>query len=94
MAAGVPDMVQIPMRGSAMGARGGAGTLQLARNRARLVRRGKPRRAVLTRTNAAMRPCGLGNAQDRLRTDGADVPGVSVVERAAFRNPPDFCGAL
>lgn len=93
-AVGMSDMVLIPMQGSSMDARGGARTLRLIRNQARMVRRDIPHCVVLTRTNAAMRPRALRNVQDQLRTSGVDVLETSLVERAAYRDLLDFGGTL
>ena len=93
-AIGMSDMVLIPMQGSSMDARGGAKTLRLIRNQARMVRRDIPHCAVLTRTNAAMRPRALKNVQDQLRANGVDVLRTSLVERAAYRDLLDFGGTL
>ena len=93
-AIGMSDLVLIPMQGSSMDARGGARTIRLIRNQAKMVRRNIPHCVVLTRTNAAMRSRALRNVQDQLRANGVDVLGTSLVERAAYRDLLDFGGTL
>ncbi len=93
-AIGMSDLVLIPMQGSSMDARGGARTIRLIRNQAKMVRHNIPHCVVLTRTNAAMRSRALRNVQDQLRANGVDVLGTNLVERAAYRDLLDFGGTL
>ncbi len=93
-AVGMSDLVLIPMQGSSMDARGGAKTLRLIGNQARMVRRDIPHSVVLTRTSAAMRSRALRNVQDQLRENGIDVLQTGLVERAAFRDLLEFGGTL
>lgn len=93
-AVGMSDLVLIPMQGSSMDARGGAKTLRLIRNQAKMARRDIPHSVILTRTNAAMRSRALKNVQDQLRANGINVLKTSLVERAAYRDLLEFGGTL
>ena len=93
-AIGMSDLVLVPMQGSSMDARGGARTIRLIRNQAKMVRRSIPHCVVLTRTNAAMRSRALRNVQAQLRANGVDVLETSLVERAAYRDLLEFGGTL
>lgn len=93
-AVGMSDLVMIPMQGSSMDARGGAKTLRLIRNQAKMARRGIPHSVILTRTNAAMRSRALKNVQDQLLANGVHVLGTGLVERAAYRDLLEFGGTL
>ena len=93
-AVGMSDLVLIPMQGSSMDARGGAKTLRLIRNQAKMARRDIPHSVILTRTNAAMRSRALRNVQDQLQANGVHVLGTGLVERAAYRDLLEFGGTL
>ncbi|NBB81663.1 MAG: AAA family ATPase [Verrucomicrobia bacterium] len=93
-AIGMSDLVLIPMQGSAMDARGGAKTIRLIKNQARMARRTIPHCVVLTRTSAAVTSRALRNVRDQLTEGGIDVLQTGVVERAAFRDLFDYGGML
>jgi len=93
-AVGMSDLVLIPMQGSSMDARGGAKTLRLIRNQAKMARRDIPHSVVLTRTSAAMRSRALRNVQNQLQDSEIDVLRTDLVERAAFRDLLEFGGTL
>jgi chromosome partitioning protein len=93
-AIGMSDLVLIPMQGSAMDAKGGAKTIRLILNQARLARRPIPHAAVMTRTSAAVISRALRNVRDQLNEAGAGVLRTGLVERAAFRDLFDYGGTL
>lgn len=93
-AIGMSDLVLIPMQGSAMDARGGAKTIRLIKNQARMARRTILHCVVLTRTSAAVTSRALRNVRDQLTEGGIDVLRTGIVERAAFRDLFDFGGTL
>ena len=93
-AIGMSDLVLIPTQGSSMDARGGAKTIRLINNQARMARRSIPHCVVLTRTSAALRSRALRNIHEQLRVNGIDVLGTGLVERAAYRDLLDFGGTL
>lgn len=93
-AIGMSDLVIIPTQGSSMDARGGAKTIRLIRNQARMARREIEHAVVLTRTSAAVPSRALKNVQAQLSEAGIDVMKTAIVERAAFRDLFDYGGAL
>lgn len=93
-AIGMSDLVLVPIQGSSMDARGGAKTIRLISNQAKLARRAIPHCVVLTRTGAAVRSRSLRNVQDQLTEGGIDVCETPIVERAAFRDLFDYGGTL
>lgn len=93
-AIGMSDLVLIPAQGSSMDARGGAKTIRLINNQARLARRAIPHCVVLTRTSAAVRSRTLKNVHEQLTQNGIEVLRTGIVERAAFRDLFDFGGTL
>ena len=93
-AIGMSDLVLIPTQGSSMDARGGAKTIRLIQNQARMARRKIPHSVVLTRTSAALRTRTLKNVYEQLRASGIEVLNTGMVERAAFRDLFDFGGTL
>lgn len=93
-AIGMADLVLIPAQGSSMDARGGAKTIRLINNQARLARRPIPHCVVLTRTSAAVRSRTLKNVHEQLTQNGIEVLQTGIVERAAFRDLFDFGGTL
>lgn len=93
-AIGMSDIVIIPIQGSSMDARGGAKTIRLISNQARMSRRRIPHSVVLTRTSAAVRSRALRNVQDQLAASGIDVCKTAIVERAAYRDLFDYGGSL
>jgi len=93
-AIGMSDLVMIPLQGSSMDARGGAKTIRLIRNQAKMARRAIPHCVVLTRTSAAVRSRALKNVQEQLAASGIEVCGVPIVERAAYRDLFDYGGTL
>lgn len=93
-AIGMADLVLIPAQGSSMDARGGAKTIRLINNQARLARRPIPHCVVLTRTSAAVRSRTLKNVHEQLIQNGIEVLQTGIVERAAFRDLFDFGGTL
>lgn len=93
-AIGMSDLVLIPTQGSSMDARGGAKTIRLINNQARMARRTIPHCVVLTRTSAAVRSRTLKNIHEQLTQNGIEVLRTGIVERAAFRDLFDFGGTL
>lgn len=93
-AIGMSDLVLIPAQGSSMDARGGAKTIRLINNQARMARRAIPHCVVLTRTSAAVRSRTLKNVHEQLTKNGIEVLRTGIVERAAFRDLFDFGGTL
>jgi chromosome partitioning protein len=93
-AIGMSDLVLIPTQGSSMDARGGAKTIRLINNQARMARRTIPHCVVLTRTSAAVRSRTLKNVHEQLTQNGIEVLRTGIVERAAFRDLFDFGGTL
>lgn len=93
-AIGMSDLVLIPIQGSSMDARGGAKTIRLISNQAKMARRAIPHCVVLTRTSAAVRSRALKNVQEQLTESGIDVCETPIVERAAFRDLFDYGGTL
>lgn len=93
-AIGMSDLVLIPMQGSSMDAKGGAKTIRLIRNQARMARRDIPHSVVLTKTSAAVTSRALRNVQEQLASNGIDVLETAIVERAAFRDLFDYGGGL
>lgn len=93
-AIGMSDLVLIPIQGSSMDARGGAKTIRLIRNQAKMARRAIPHCVVLTRTSAAVRSRALKNVQEQLTGGGVDVCETPIVERAAYRDLFDYGGTL
>lgn len=93
-AIGMSDLVIIPAQGSSMDARGGAKTIRLIANQARLTRRPIPHCVVLTRTSAAVQSRTLKNVQGQMDAGGIAVMQTRIVERAAFRDLFDFGGTL
>lgn len=93
-AIGMSDLVLIPAQGSSMDARGGAKTIRLITNQAKLARRPIPHCVVLTRTSAAVRSRALRNVQQQLHDNGIAVCRVPIVERAAYRDLFDYGGTL
>ena len=93
-AIGMSDLVLIPAQGSSMDARGGAKTIRLINNQARMARRSIPHCVVLTRTSAAVRYRTLKNVHEQLTQNGIEVLRTGIVERAAFRDLFDFGGTL
>jgi len=93
-AIGMSDLVLIPMQGSSMDAQGGAKTIRLIHNQAKMARRSIPHFVVLTRTSAAVRSRSLKNIQEQLTQSGIDVCETPIVERAAYRDLFDYGGTL
>lgn len=93
-AIGMSDLVLIPAQGSSMDARGGAKTIRLISNQAKMARRAIPHCVVLTRTSAAVRSRALKNVQEQLEANGIEVCSVPIVERAAYRDLFDYGGTL
>lgn len=93
-AIGMSDLVLIPIQGSSMDARGGAKTIRLISNQAKMARRAIPHAVVLTRTSAAVRSRALKNVQKQLTEGGIDVCETPIVERAAYRDLFDYGGTL
>lgn len=93
-AIGMSDLVLIPAQGSSMDARGGAKTIRLISNQAKMARRAIPHCVVLTRTSAAVRSRALKNVQEQLAANGIEVCRVPIVERAAYRDLFDYGGTL
>jgi chromosome partitioning protein len=93
-AIGMSDLVLIPTQGSSMDARGGAKTIRLISNQAKMARRAIPHCVVLTRTSAAVRSRALKNVQEQLKANGIEVCRVPIVERAAYRDLFDYGGTL
>lgn len=93
-AIGMSDLVLIPAQGSSMDARGGAKTIRLIANQAKMARRAIPHCVVLTRTSAAVRSRALKNVQEQLEANGIEVCRVPIVERAAYRDLFDYGGTL
>jgi len=94
-AIGMSDLVLIPTQGSSMDARGGAKTIRLISNQAKMARRSIPHCVVLTRTSAAVRSRALKNVQEQLAAaNGIEVCRVPIVERAAYRDLFDYGGTL
>lgn len=93
-AIGMSDLVLIPTQGSSMDARGGAKTIRLIHNQAKMTRRPIPHCVVLTRTSAAVRSRALKNVQEQLTSNGIEVCQVPIVERAAYRDMFDYGGTL
>jgi len=93
-AIGMSDLVLIPTQGSSMDARGGAKTIRLIQNQAKMARRTIAHCVVLTRTSAAVRSRSLKNVQEQLRANGIEVLKTGIVERAAYRDLFDFGGSL
>lgn len=93
-AIGMSDLVLIPMQGSAMDAKGGAKTIRLIKNQARMARRNIRHCVVLTRTSAAVTSRALRNVRDQLDAGGVDVLRTGIIERAAFRDLFDYGGTL
>lgn len=93
-AIGMSDLVLIPAQGSSMDARGGAKTIRLISNQAKMARRAIPHCVVLTRTSAAVRSRALKNVQEQLEANGIEVCRVPIVERAAYRDLFDYGGTL
>ena len=93
-AIGMSDLVIVPLQGSSMDARGGAKTIKLIRNQARLARRPIPHAVVLTRTNAAIMSRALRNVRNQLIENGIELFDTPIVERAAYRDMFDYGGGL
>ena len=93
-AIGMSDLVLIPIQGSSMDARGGAKTIRLISNQAKMARRAIPHCVVLTRTSAAVRSRALKNVQEQLAEGGIDGCATPIVERAAYRDLFDYGGTL
>ncbi|WP_085787596.1 ParA family protein [Ketogulonicigenium robustum] len=93
-AIGMSDLVLIPIQGSSMDARGGAKTIRLISNQAKMARRAIPHCVVLTRTSAAVRSRALKNVHEQLMSGGIDICETSIVERAAYRDLFDYGGTL
>lgn len=93
-AIGMSDLVLIPIQGSSMDAKGGAKTIRLIHNQAKMARRVIPHCVVLTRTSAAVRSRALKNVQEQLTQSGIDVCETPIVERAAYRDLFDYGGTL
>jgi chromosome partitioning protein len=93
-AIGMSDLVLIPAQGSSMDARGGAKTIRLIANQAKMARRAIPHCVVLTRTSAAVRSRALKNVQEQLEANGIEGCQVPIVERAAYRDLFDYGGTL
>lgn len=93
-AIGMSDLVLIPVQGSSMDARGGAKTIRLISNQAKMARRAIPHCVVLTRTSAAVRSRSLRNVQDQLSANNIAVCKTAIVERAAYRDLLDYGGTL
>jgi chromosome partitioning protein len=93
-AIGMSDLVLIPVQGSSMDARGGAKTIRLISNQAKMARRAIPHCVVLTRTSAAVRSRALKNVQDQLSVNNIAVCKTAIVERAAYRDLLDYGGTL
>lgn len=93
-AIGMSDLVLIPIQGSSMDARGGAKTIRLIANQAKMARRNIPYSVVLTRISAAVRSRALKNVQEQLTSHGIEMCQTGIVERAAYRDLLDFGGTL
>lgn len=93
-AIGMSDLVLIPVQGSSMDARGGAKTIRLISNQAKMARRAIPHCVVLTRTSAAVRSRALRNVQEQLSANNIAVCKTAIVERAAYRDLLDYGGTL
>ncbi|SFJ27055.1 ParA family protein [Albimonas pacifica] len=93
-AIGMADLVVVPLQGSSMDARGGAKTIKLIRNQARMARREIPYGVVLTRTSAAIMSRALRNVREQLLRGGIDMFETPIVERAAYRDMFDYGGGL
>lgn len=93
-AIGMSDLVLIPIQGSSMDARGGAKTIRLIANQAKMARRPIPHCVVFTRTSAAVRSRALRNVQEQLAAGGIDTCKTHIVERAAYRDLLDYGGTL
>lgn len=93
-AIGMSDLVIVPLQGSSMDARGGAKTIKLIRNQARMARREIPYAVVLTRTSAAIMSRALRNVRDQLMRNGIEMFETPIVERAAYKDMFDYGGGL
>ncbi|WP_108485532.1 ParA family protein [Oceaniglobus ichthyenteri] len=93
-AIGMSDLVLIPIQGSSMDARGGAKTIRLIANQAKMARRAIPHCVVFTRTSAAVRSRALRNVQEQLTASGIETCKTAIVERAAYRDLLDYGGTL
>ena len=93
-AIGMSDLVIVPLQGSSMDARGGAKTIKLIRNQARMARREIPHAVVLTRTSAAVMSRALRNVREQLMRAGVELFETPIVERAAYRDMFDYGGGL
>ena len=93
-AIGMSDLVVIPIQGSSMDARGGAKTIKLIRNQARMARREIAHAVVLTRTSAAIPTRALKNVRAQLSDAGIEIFRTGIVERAAYRDLFDYGGGL
>lgn len=93
-AIGMSDLVIVPLQGSSMDARGGAKTIRLIKNQARMARREIPYAVVLTRTSAAVMSRALRNVRDQLLKNGVEMFDTPIVERAAYRDMFDYGGGL
>lgn len=93
-AIGMSDLVLVPTQGSSMDARGGAKTIRLISNQAKMARRKIPYSVVLTRVSAAVRSRSLKNVQEQLASHNIGVCRTGIVERAAYRDLLDFGGTL
>lgn len=93
-AIGMSDLVLVPIQGSSMDARGGAKTIKLIRNQARMARREIPYGVVLTRTSAAVMSRSLRNVREQLQRNGIEMFNTPIVERAAYRDMFDYGGGL
>lgn len=93
-AVGMSDLVVVPLQGSSMDARGGAKTIKLIRNQARMARREIPYAVVLTRTSAAVMSRALRNVREQLLQNGIEMFETPIVERAAYRDMFDYGGGL
>ena len=93
-AIGMSDLVLIPMQGASMDAKGGAKTIRLIQNQARMARRAIPHCVLLTRTSAAVASRALRNVRDQLDKAKIGVLSTSIVERAAYRDLFDYGGLL
>ena len=93
-AIGMSDLVIIPVQGSSMDAKGGAKTIKLIQNQARMARRKIAHSIVFTRTSAAVMSRSLRHVKEQLSAAGIDVFKTAIVERAAFRDLFDYGGLL
>lgn len=93
-AIGMSDLVVVPLQGSSMDARGGAKTIKLIRNQARMARREIPHAVVFTRTSAAVMSRALRNVREQLLQNGIAMFDTPIVERAAYRDMFDYGGGL